>query len=104
MAGSEKNDVKRRKEDHGWKEARKNFDGIVESGGETRGCEEDRTKGLKREFLDLWGNGTIDRRRNPDARPRDRSHDYAEAGRTPPTSRNIKREGQQKAFVVRQLT
>ncbi len=104
MAGSEKNNVTRRKEDHGWKGEREHFDEILESWWDTRDWKEDSTKGLKREFPNWWGNGTIGRRRNSDARPKDRSHDYAEAGRAPPTSRNKHREAPQKAFVVSQGT
>lgn len=104
MAVSEKNDVKRRKEARGWQGGRKYFEGIVESGWDTRSGKEEKTKGLTLRFLNWLGNETIDRRSNPGAPPRDQSHDYAEAGKTPPTHRNIKREWQRKAFVVRPLT
>jgi len=75
-----------------------------ESGWDTRNWKKNKSRGLKCTFLDLWGNGTIGKCHNHDARPRDPSHDYEEGEKTPWTSRNIKREAQQKAFVSRQLT
>jgi len=71
---------------------------------EPRCWKEKRPKGLKCEILNLWGTGTIGRGRNSAARPNDRNHDYAAAGRTPPKSRNRHRAAPQQAVVVSQVT
>ena len=92
MVGSEKNDVKRKRVAHGWNEEREHVDVRDEPGWEPRCWKENRPKGLKCVILNLWGNETTGKERNSDAHPKDRNHDYAEAGRTPPRSRKRHRE------------
>ena len=104
MAGSEKDDVKRRKEDHGWNEERELVDVRDEPGWELRCWKKNGPKGLKCELLHLWGNGTTGKEHNSDAHPKDRNHDYVEEGRTPPRPRNRHRERPQQPVVVGQMT
>jgi len=92
VAGSEKDDVKRRMEGHGWNEKREYVEVRDDPLLELRFWKGNRPKGLKCEILNLWGNETTGRGRNSDVHPKDRNHDYAEAGRIPPRSRNRHRE------------